>query len=138
MQTLRRIRVFHRLGLLFAVTGLLLCGAVFVFHGAAWADATASKEIVCESIGTGSDCAATPSGTDVNDTIRTVINILTSLIGVVGVIMIAVAGYKYITSSGDSGKVGSAKSTLIYALIGLAVAALAQLIARFVLEKSVN
>jgi len=35
--------------------------------------------------------------------------------------MIVYGGFKYITSGGDSGKVGGAKNTLIYAIIGLIV-----------------
>jgi hypothetical protein len=45
-------------------------------------------------------------------------------------------GFKYITSSGDSGNVTAAKNTIMYALIGLIIVALAQIIVRFVLAKS--
>jgi hypothetical protein len=47
-------------------------------------------------------------------------------------------GFKYITSGGDSGNVTAAKNTIMYALIGLVVVALAQLIVRFVLGKANN
>jgi hypothetical protein len=53
----------------------------------------------------------------------------------VAVIMIIVGGLKYITSGGDSNNVSSAKSTIIYAIIGLVVVALAQFIVQFVLNK---
>ena len=48
--------------------------------------------------------------------------------------MIVYSGYNYITSGGDSGKVSSAKTTLIYALVGLLIAALAQIIVHFVIN----
>jgi energy-converting hydrogenase Eha subunit B len=73
--------------------------------------------------------------TKVNDTITTVINIFSTLVGVIAVIMIIYGGMRYITSGGDSGKITSAKNTIIYALIGLVVVALAQFIVKFVLNK---
>ena len=50
------------------------------------------------------------------------------IVGVVAIIMIIVGGFRYITSGGDSSKVGSAKNTIIYAIIGLILVALAQII----------
>jgi hypothetical protein len=50
--------------------------------------------------------------------------------------MVIYGGFKYITSGGDSGKVTSAKNTIVYAAIGLVVVALAQFIVKFVLGKA--
>jgi uncharacterized membrane protein YtjA (UPF0391 family) len=81
-------------------------------------------------------CSSTSAGTDkINTIITTVINVFSLVVGVVSVIMIIVGGFRYITSGGDSGKVGGAKNTIIYALIGLVVVALAQFIVQFVLNK---
>src|SRR5437773_9285018 len=55
----------------------------------------------------------------INDIVKLVINLFSILVGVVAVIMIIVGGLKYITSSGDSGNVTSAKNTILYAVIGL-------------------
>jgi hypothetical protein len=84
----------------------------------------------------GEACTTTPS-TDqgLNNTIRNIINVLSAIVGVVAVIMIIVGGFRYITSGGDSAQIASAKNTLLYALIGLVIAALAQVIVRFVLTK---
>jgi hypothetical protein len=49
-----------------------------------------------------------------------------------------IAGFKYIASAGDQNKVASAKGTLIYALVGLAVAALTQFLIHFVLANTNN
>lgn len=73
--------------------------------------------------------------TSVNDIMTTVINIFSLVVGVVSVIMIIVGGLKYITSGGDSGNVSGAKNTILYAIIGLVIVALAQIIVRFVLAK---
>ena len=69
----------------------------------------------------------------VTNVVHAVVNILSLVVGMIAIIMIIVAGLKYITSGGDSNAVANAKSTLIYALIGLAVAALAQVLVHFVL-----
>jgi len=70
-----------------------------------------------------------------NNIIKTVINLLSIIVGIVAVIMIIWGGFKYITSGGDTTKVSSAKTTILYAIIGLIIVALAQLIVRFVLTK---
>ena len=88
--------------------------------------------------GNGDSCtpADTTAGTNhINGIIKTVINIFSLIVGVVSVIMIIVGGLRYITSGGDSNNVSAAKNTIIYALIGLVVVALAQFIVQFVLNK---
>jgi hypothetical protein len=57
------------------------------------------------------------------------------IVGVAAVIMIIIGGFRYITSSGDSASVNSAKNTILYAIIGLVIVALAQVIVRFVLNQ---
>ena len=74
--------------------------------------------------------------TQLNGLVAKVINIITVIVGIVAVVMIIVGGFKYITSGGDSNKVGSAKNTILYAIIGLIVVALAQFIVKFVLNKT--
>jgi len=84
------------------------------------------------------DCDADTTGKGLNALIKWVINIFSIIVGAVSVIMIIYGGFKYITSSGDSGKVTSAKNTIMYALIGLAIVGLSQLIVYFVLSKSAS
>lgn len=89
------------------------------------------------NVSTTGTCATTTTNgtTGINNIIATVINIFSILVGVVSVIMIIVGGFRYITSGGDSSNVSSAKNTIIYAIIGLVVVALAQFIVQFVLNK---
>ena len=82
------------------------------------------------------NCQTGQSTSRLNNIIKTIINIVSIVVGVVAVIMIIFGGLKYITSGGDSSNVSSAKNTIIYAIIGLVIVALAQFIVRFVLEKS--
>ena len=99
--------------------------------------ATASGEAVCEGVGiaAGSSGCGNGTGPSINGVIETAISILSILVGVVAVIVIILSGLKYITAGGDSSKISSAKDTLIYAIIGLIIATLAQVIVRFVLNK---
>ena len=84
---------------------------------------------------TGTSCTV-QGGTDkVNTIITTIVNIFSILVGIVSVIMIIYGGFLYVTSGGDSGKVGNAKNAIIYAIVGLVVVALAQFIVQFVLDK---
>ena len=67
---------------------------------------------------------------------RKVVNVFSFVIGAIAVIMIIYGGFRYITSGGSSEGVGAAKNTLIYAIIGLIIVALAQVIVQFVLTQS--
>ncbi|HVX58087.1 MAG TPA: pilin [Candidatus Saccharimonadales bacterium] len=91
----------------------------------------AAKEVLSNlaSSEVGSDCGQSR----VNNIFQTVVNILSIIVGVASVIVVIYAGLKYITSGGESGRVANAKGTLLYALVGLAVAALAQFLIHFVL-----
>jgi hypothetical protein len=71
-----------------------------------------------------------------NALIATIINIFSVVVGVVAVIMIIFGGFRYITSGGDSGNVTNAKNTILYAIVGLIIVALAQFIVKFVLNKA--
>lgn len=101
-------------------------------------DPTAAAKLqACRAVNdqTGGNCG-TASGINLSKVIRGVITLLSVIAGIAAVIMIIISGLKYITSNGDSQAVSSAKSTLIYAIVGLVVVAVAQFIVRFVLKNS--
>jgi cytochrome bd-type quinol oxidase subunit 2 len=102
--------------------------------------ADARSQIQCgANNAAGVDCnAQTNPETDVNSTIKNVINLLSVLVGVVAVIMLILGGFRYITSGGTAEKVSNAKNTLVYAIVGLVIVALAQVIVRFVLTNVTN
>lgn len=96
------------------------------------ATSTKFKDNACSGLSqVGGSCSS--GGSDIGRTISTILVWVSSIIGVVAVIMVMISGFKYITSGGDSQKIASAKSTLIYAIVGLIVVALAQVIVRFVI-----
>ena len=61
--------------------------------------------------------------------------ILAIATGVISMFIMIIAGLTLMTSEGEASKVAKAKSTIIYASIGIAVAALAQTIISFVLNR---
>lgn len=88
----------------------------------------------------GTNCDATTgmSTEGVQSAVNTVVNLLSWIVGIVSVIMIIVGGFRYITSGGAPDKVTGAKNTIIYAVIGLVIVALAQFIVNFVIGKAVT
>lgn len=98
------------------------------------------KGQACEALdaasGTPGACVTQQSGQEINGTIRLAINIFSLIVGIAAIIMIIVGGLKYIISNGESSNINSAKNTILYAIIGLVVVALAQIIVKFVLTKS--
>ncbi len=83
-------------------------------------------------------CTSGEPSKKVNDTVETVINILSVVVGVASIIMIILAGLKFVTSSGAPEKVSSARNTILYAVIGLVIVGLAQIIVFFVLNQLKN
>jgi len=78
-----------------------------------------------------------PGGSNtVKSLAKTVVNVMSLIVGALAVIMIIVSGFKYITSGGDSNAVASAKNTLVYAIVGVFIAVIAQFIVHEVLDTS--
>jgi cytochrome bd-type quinol oxidase subunit 2 len=83
-------------------------------------------------------CTSTDATAKINNLIHSIVNLLSAIVGIVAVIMIIVGGLRYITSGGNDTSVTSAKNTILYAIIGLIIVALAQLLVRFTLNKITN
>lgn len=69
-----------------------------------------------------------------NSTFGSMLQIALGIAGGVAVIIIMLAGLKYVTSQGDPAAVSKAKNTILYAAIGLAVIAFAFTIVTFVVR----
>lgn len=63
------------------------------------------------------------------------VDIISYVVGITSVIFVIVGAIRYIISNGDSQKVGVAKNTIMYALIGVAVTILARVIILFVIQR---
>jgi len=89
--------------------------------------------------GSGNSTPCTDSnttGSQFQHLLTLVINVFSIIVGFIAVVMIIYGGVKYITSGGDSNNISGAKNTIVYAIIGLVIVALAQVIVHFVLSQA--
>jgi putative exporter of polyketide antibiotics len=88
----------------------------------------------CQAAGTEANCNPGTAPKTLGDTLKTIINVISIFGGAVAVIMIIVGGFRYITSAGSPEGTKSARNSIVYAIIGLVIIALAQIIVHFVLN----
>ena len=69
---------------------------------------------------------------DAATVVTNLITWFTAMAGIVAAIFVVYGGITYVTAAGDPGKLTKAKNAITYALIGLAIVALAQIITAFV------
>ncbi|MBQ6395988.1 hypothetical protein IJH89_00165 [Candidatus Saccharibacteria bacterium] len=67
--------------------------------------------------------------------VKTIINVILYIVGILAVVMIIYGGVQYTISAGDQGTVTKAKNTIIYGIVGLVIAILAYAIVAFVVSK---
>jgi hypothetical protein len=132
-----------KIAVIAATLALALIPAVAVVapaYAATGSDTEIQHQLKCGSnlVTDGTKCDTNTGATNVDNLIRQVINFFSALVGIVSVVMIIYGGFKYVTSGGDSGNVTGAKNTIIYAVIGLVIVAMAQFIVQFVLDKAIS
>lgn len=123
----------------YAIPSLMLVLLVSSPFSLSTVNAQTPRDEVCRGVGLAggtADCSEPEGGPSVDSTIKLVVSILSFIVGVAAVIMIIIGGFKYITSSGDSNNIQSAKNTILYAIVGLVVAVLAQVLVRFVINQA--
>jgi hypothetical protein len=122
--------------------GLMLFMAVGFFVSSPSGLVSAQASLACDGLSpnqTGGDCTSAPDNAPAVDSVLSdALDFLSLVAGGIAVLMMIIAGVKFATSQGDSGKVTSAKNTVVYAIIGLLIAALAQTIIYFVLDNTIN
>lgn len=90
-----------------------------------------SKYAVCA--GAGVDCDK--ADTTISDNVKSALRVFQIIIGVLAIFYMVYAGMKFITSSGSSDGVKTAKNTILYASIGLIIVILSEGIIQFVLRR---
>ncbi|MDB5164945.1 MAG: rane protein of unknown function [Candidatus Saccharibacteria bacterium] len=65
--------------------------------------------------------------------IHDVLQIVFGVLGALAVLMIVIAGLRFITAQGNPQETAKARSTIVYAIVGLLVALMAEAIVSFVL-----
>jgi hypothetical protein len=66
--------------------------------------------------------------------IQTILSIVFGAMGSIALLMVVLAGFKYVTSAGNPQELSKAKNALIYAGVGLIVSALAFTLVTFVIN----
>lgn len=123
------IRTLTRQLLPFAVLGLITLALMLAISGQALAQTP--SEIARQTVGNGE--ATADQSTNLA---KTIVDTLSVIGGAVAVIAIIIGGLRYNTSGGDSGKVASAKNTIIYAVVGLIIIIFAQVIVNYVITEA--
>jgi len=62
-----------------------------------------------------------------------ILNTFTFIIGAIAVLMLIIGALRYVTSNGDATQLTGAKNTILYAAVGIVLAAMANAIVNFVL-----
>ena len=80
-------------------------------------------------------CKNKDSGGDqVGGIIKTIVEVLLMAVGAISIIMIVIGGILFALSSGDDQKAAKARSTILYAVVGLIVSIFASAIVNFVFD----
>lgn len=76
-----------------------------------------------------------PKGDLNSDTIARMLRVVFGVSGAIALLIITIAGFKYVTSQGNPQETAKAKDTILYAVIGLIVVILAFSIVTFVIGR---
>lgn len=123
----------------FLITSLTMSGMIFLpllIPSAVHAADNASTQL-CGGANlsvSNTTTVCTDTSSSINSIIKWVLDIFSIIVGIAAVVMIVVGGLKYTISGGDSSRTAGAKDTILFAIVGLVVVALAQIIVHFVLH----
>jgi hypothetical protein len=70
------------------------------------------------------------------DTLQHVLTIMFTIIGAVSFLMLVIAGFRYVLSQGEPQKTAEIRRQMIYIAIGLVLAASADIIVSFILNRA--
>jgi hypothetical protein len=110
------------------ISGLFMSAAIWLVAHLAWA-----QEFGLNEVNNGLNGSLPGAGTDLRTIIGRIIQLVLSFLAALAVIIIIYAGFKWMTSGGDEGKIDEAKKTLRNAVIGLVIIMASWAIVTFVL-----
>ena len=85
------------------------------------------------SLNSSNNCSS-GSSSSVDNLVKNVTNLISYIVGAVAVIVIIFAGFRFITAGGDQNTVSSGRNMLLYAIVGLVIAATAQIIVHYAIN----
>jgi len=120
------------------VSAFVLLAPATLMSATSYAVDQTTKDNACSAIPGG--CSASTgdgsSSSSIQSNVKFAINLFSWIVGVTAIIFMILGGFRFVTSGGDSGKVSSARNTILYSLIGLVVVATAQITVSFVLSNA--
>lgn len=127
---IKRLLFLSVVGLVFALIATATPAEAYgVFGGVDCSGGDAANSAVCQDKGNGDPL--TGSG----GALLTIANIVAYIGGAAAIIIIIISAINYITSGGDAEKISGAKRTLIGAVVGLVVIALAKSLITYVVSR---
>ena len=118
------------------IAAFLMLSTASVGASAAPAANNPAVNEACVGVGLTSGNGCTDNGIQLSTTLGVIINIFSAIVGLVAVIMIIVAGLQFITANANPQNIAKARSSLLYAIVGLVVVVLAQVIVHFVINQA--
>lgn len=110
-----------KLAKLLCLGGLLVGALSFALGPAVYAD-----DPFCDNLtGPAATAAGCSEDADLTSVIKNILKAVIGVAGFVAVVFVVIGGIQYTTSIGDPGKIKKARDTILYALIGLIICALA-------------
>lgn len=87
----------------------------------------------CGNSSTVFDTSCLPNAQGTNTELQTILRIVFGIVGALAFLMLVISGFRYIIAGGNPEDMSRAKDSIIYALVGVIVALLAEAIVAFVL-----
>lgn len=120
------------------IAGLVISVISFTSQNNAAALFSGATGQACSGVNQTNDTTCSDTAGTVSSLVKTVINIISWIVGIVSIIMVVFGGFRYVTSGGDSTATSSARNTILYALVGLVIAVMAQVLVHFVLGRAAH
>lgn len=105
--------------------------AVNIFEHSCGTSAKLSNSTPCKDVSTQNNDNSNP----IISIIKAVINVVSYFVGVAAVIGIIISGIRLTVANGDSNAIASARTGLLYSIIGVGVTIFAQIIVVYILKR---
>ena len=117
--------------------GFMICALLFAGRQV-WAAVNSTSTLSVDELGVSYGAYTGMAKSDVRMTVANIIRVTLQILGVVGVVIVLIGGFKWMTAGGNDEQVGEAKKWIFSGMIGLALIMSAYAIAQFALNSLVT
>jgi hypothetical protein len=96
---------------------------------------TKTSAAAAQNVTSGLSLSGIPHANATQGTLQSILGVFFGILGAIAVLMIVIAGFRYIVSAGDAGAAAKARNGVLYACVGLVIAIAAEVIVQFVGQK---